>query len=101
MGPNVKRLIAHKMATDAIPAQGGLADGLRFLSSAESIRNGCRAATAWVHIRPTRIRRPVPTLREFLPVRLLALTIESPPARLQVVLPHSFLRSFSSGTPNA
>lgn len=48
MGPNVKRLIAHKMATDAIPANGGFADGLRFLSSAESIRNGCRAATAWV-----------------------------------------------------
>lgn len=48
MGPNVKRLIAHKMAADAIPAGSGMAAGLRFLSSAESIRNGCRAATAWV-----------------------------------------------------
>lgn len=36
------------MAADAIPTNGGLADGLRFLSSAESIRNGCRAATQWV-----------------------------------------------------
>lgn len=48
MGPNVKKLIIRKMSVDAIPSNGGLADGLKFLSSAESIRNGCRDATQWV-----------------------------------------------------
>ena len=44
LGPNAKRLLAHKMSVDAIPAGGGLADGIKFLSSKESIISGrsCR-----------------------------------------------------------
>jgi hypothetical protein len=48
IGPNVKRLIIHKMSVDAIPAGGGLESGLRFLSSKESIMNGAKSATEWV-----------------------------------------------------
>lgn len=50
MGPNVKRLIAEKMATDAIPPNGGLADALSFLSSKESIASGARKATDFVRL---------------------------------------------------
>lgn len=48
LGPNVKRLIAEKMSIDAIPKGGGLADGLKFLSSKESIVGGFRTAATWV-----------------------------------------------------
>jgi hypothetical protein len=48
LGPNVKRLISIKMAKDAIPDGGGFADGVKFLSSKESIVAGVRAATEWV-----------------------------------------------------
>lgn len=48
IGPNVKKLWAMKMAKDAIPDGGGLADGLKFLSSRESIAAGAKAATEWV-----------------------------------------------------
>lgn len=47
-GPNVKRLISQKMAADAVPAGGGLASAIKFLSSKESIVAGARAATKWV-----------------------------------------------------
>lgn len=47
-GPNVKKLIAHKMAIDAIPAGGGFAAGLHFLSDKQRIIDGAKAATAWV-----------------------------------------------------
>lgn len=46
--PNVNKLIARKMAIDAIPAGGGLGDGLRFLASAESIMDGHKKAKEWV-----------------------------------------------------
>lgn len=49
-GPNVKRLIIQKTSTDAIPKDGGLADGLRFLSSSARIAAGIRAATEWVQL---------------------------------------------------
>lgn len=48
LGPNVRRLLAHKMAIDAIPAGGGFAAGMKFLSSKESVVSGVKAATAWV-----------------------------------------------------
>lgn len=46
--PNVKRLLMHKVAIDAVPAGGGLADGLNFLSSKERIMSGMRDGMAWV-----------------------------------------------------
>jgi hypothetical protein len=48
LSPNLKRLIAHKMSHDAIPNGGGLADGIKFLSSKESIADGWREAVRWV-----------------------------------------------------
>lgn len=36
------------MAYDAIPEGNGLSAGLKFLSTKESIINGCRKATKWV-----------------------------------------------------
>lgn len=48
LGPNAKKLIAHKMSIDAIPAGGGFEAGIRFLSSKESILSGARHATQWV-----------------------------------------------------
>lgn len=47
-GPNVKRLIAHKMSVDAIPKGGGIADALAFLSSPQHIVASAKAATVWV-----------------------------------------------------
>ena len=47
-GPNVKRLIAHKMSLLAIPPGGGLKDGIEFLSSKEKIVQAAKGATAWV-----------------------------------------------------
>lgn len=49
-GPNVKKLIIQKMSTDAIPADGGLADGLKFLSDPEAIIAGARKATEFVEL---------------------------------------------------
>jgi hypothetical protein len=40
IGPNMKRLAIEKMSRDAIPDGGGIADGLRFLSDVNAIRNG-------------------------------------------------------------
>jgi len=47
-GPNVKRLIAAKMAAIAIPPGGGFADGLKFLQSADRIKAAAREATDFV-----------------------------------------------------
>lgn len=47
-GPNVRRLIVHKMSVDAIPAGGGLADGVKFLSDPKGIVATAKAATEWV-----------------------------------------------------
>lgn len=49
-GPNVQKLIIEKMAADAIPAGGGLVDGIRFLSSREAVVNGAKRATEWVKL---------------------------------------------------
>jgi hypothetical protein len=47
-GPNVKRLIVAKMSRDAIPAGGGVADGIKFLSDPTAVLAGARVATQWV-----------------------------------------------------
>jgi hypothetical protein len=48
LGPHVKRLLSYKMAKDAIPDGGGFADGVKFLSSKESIVAGFQSATEWI-----------------------------------------------------
>jgi hypothetical protein len=48
IGPNVRRLIAHKMSLDAIPAGGGVADGLAFLTDKRKLTEGAERATKWV-----------------------------------------------------
>lgn len=50
IGPNVKKLLILKMSKDAIPDGGGLAAGLNFLSSKESIMSGFRAAREWTEM---------------------------------------------------
>jgi len=47
-GANVKKLIVHKIALDAIPPGGDFLDGLRFLANKEAISTGARMATQWV-----------------------------------------------------
>lgn len=47
-GPNVRRLIAHKMSVDAIPAGGGVVSAIEFLSSRDKISSGAKAAAQWV-----------------------------------------------------
>ena len=42
--PNIKRLWTTVMARNAIPAGGGFYDGLKFLSSKESVSKGAREA---------------------------------------------------------
>lgn len=48
LGPNLKRLIGHKMAKDAIPDGGGFADGVKFLTTPGAMASGWREAAAWV-----------------------------------------------------
>ena len=47
-GPNVRKLIAEKIAADAIGVNGGLGAALNFLKSKERIMQGYREATAFV-----------------------------------------------------
>ncbi len=47
IGPNVKRLIAHKMSLDAIPPGGGFAAGLDYLLSPDLGKRAGEAAQ-WV-----------------------------------------------------
>lgn len=50
LGPNVRRLIAHKMSLDAIPpgTKEPLADGANFLLSKQRLLSSVNAATDWV-----------------------------------------------------
>lgn len=48
MGPNVRRLYIHKMSLDAVPAGGGLADGLAFFTDKEKRHRIMRDAEIWV-----------------------------------------------------
>lgn len=47
-GPNVKKLIAHKMAVLMVPEGGGLRDALGSLASPGNIGKVAREATDWV-----------------------------------------------------
>ena len=47
-GPNVRKLIAHKIARYAIPDKGGFSDGLKFLAQPDRVLAAAKAATAWV-----------------------------------------------------
>ena len=49
-GPNVRKLICHKMALIMIPpgTKDGLATGIKALSSAKGLGDAAREATAWV-----------------------------------------------------
>ena len=44
----VAELIVYKMSVDAIPSDGGLADGIAFLTSREKTVAGMQAAKKWV-----------------------------------------------------
>ncbi len=48
IGPNVKKLIIHKMSLDAIPPGGGVADGLKFFTDKERISKTLRESNEWV-----------------------------------------------------
>jgi hypothetical protein len=48
IGPNVRRLIAHKMSLDAIPPGGGFADAVDFLLLGRLSQSG-KTATEWVN----------------------------------------------------
>jgi hypothetical protein len=48
IGPNVKKLIIHKMSLDAIPPGGGVADGLKFFTDKERISKTIRESDEWV-----------------------------------------------------
>jgi hypothetical protein len=47
-GPNVKKLIAHKMSLDTVPRGGGFKDAVAFLSDPKGITSAARSATVWV-----------------------------------------------------
>lgn len=47
LGPNLKKLISYKMAKDAIPDGGGLADGIKFFTTSGAMLSGWRTAAAW------------------------------------------------------
>lgn len=44
LGPNVKKLLAHFIAREAVPIGGGLADGLHFLTNPERRGSGIERA---------------------------------------------------------
>ena len=50
LGPNVRRLIAHKMSLDAIPTgtKEPLAEGANFLLDKQRLLSSAKAAAAWV-----------------------------------------------------
>ena len=48
IGPNVKKLIAHTMALDAVPTGGGITSVVRFLSNPEKIKTSAKKAVLWV-----------------------------------------------------
>lgn len=57
LGPNVRRLIFERMSLEAIPPNGGFADGLKFLSSKESIAAGFTTAKRFVEDAITCVRQ--------------------------------------------
>lgn len=55
--PNVRRLIAMRMSVLAIPAGGGIADGVRVLLSSENLAKHTKEATAWAAEAIATVRR--------------------------------------------
>jgi hypothetical protein len=45
---NIERLVIRKVSLDAIPASGGIADGVAFLLAPDRLASSTRAAAAWV-----------------------------------------------------
>lgn len=65
-GPNIKRLIAHKMATIMVPPGGGVAAAIAALTTAGKISQAAREATEWVEqaialVKPRQIIHSPPT----------------------------------------
>lgn len=48
MGPNVKRLIAHRISTQAVPPGGGVSDALRAIVTPGKLGALAKEATTWV-----------------------------------------------------
>jgi hypothetical protein len=48
MGPNVKKLVAMRIAKVAIPDNGKFADGIEFLLNKERVLETAKKATEWV-----------------------------------------------------
>jgi hypothetical protein len=48
MGPNVRKLVAAKMARDAVPPGGGVGNAIRFLTTPGAVTDGARKAQEWV-----------------------------------------------------
>lgn len=55
-GPNFTRLVAAKMAADAIPKGGGFKDGLDFLLDSSRVLRAAQRATRWATAAVSRIR---------------------------------------------
>lgn len=55
-GPNMRRLAVHRMALDAVPAGGGFADAIRFMSSKDRIVSSAKAAEEWARAAVDAIR---------------------------------------------
>lgn len=47
LGPNMKRFIAHKVAREAIPPGGGMADGISVFTTPGRLAQLSRDALAW------------------------------------------------------
>lgn len=47
IGPNLKRLMAHKMAIDAVPPGGGLFSALDVLMSPKKMQESAQSALEW------------------------------------------------------
>lgn len=47
IGPNLKKLMAHKMAIDAVPPGGGLWSAIEVLMSTEKMRENAQRALEW------------------------------------------------------
>lgn len=56
VGPNMRKLAVHKMALDAVPAGGGFADAVKFLSSTNAIADSAKAATEWARLAVLAVR---------------------------------------------
>lgn len=59
MGPNVKRLVFHKMSLDAVPPGGGLKSALDFIITPGAMGASYKAATEWVNAAILAVRQAV------------------------------------------